>query len=276
MNQQANNDKPKGEKNVHDSARQKWGLLRKGLKSGSFCPNDVDKAKKSKFISEFDRFFVADNGKYHFTKKLSTIFEQAYSVRGTIINDDEPEPTFDRFIPKAKYIKEDNRFSPKGVEWLYLALGFPKTEDGLSKAEMCAQKECRAESANKFAICHFDYANSDADVVDLTVGDDWSWNKQRYVFRNLINNGHTEHLEDSFQKGVVFAYAKIISDELFVKIDSTEKEIAYAPFHCFAYYFQSLGYKGIIYKSTVCLGGKNLVLFDKSLASPVGKIKYIK
>ena len=83
MNQQANNDKPKGEKNVHDSARQKWGLLRKGLKSGSFCPNDVDTAKKSKFISEFDRLFVADNGKYHFTKKqlIYSLFTKEFKVK---------------------------------------------------------------------------------------------------------------------------------------------------------------------------------------------------
>lgn len=29
--------------------------------------------------------------------------------------------SYDRFMPKAEFINEDNRFSPVGVEWLYLA-----------------------------------------------------------------------------------------------------------------------------------------------------------
>lgn len=40
--------------------------------------------------------------------------------RGTILGEDE-NPDFERFIPKTEFIKEDNRFSPSGVEWLYLA-----------------------------------------------------------------------------------------------------------------------------------------------------------
>lgn len=40
-----------------------------------------------------------------------------------------------------------------------------------------------------------------------------------------------------------------------------------------AQYFLSLGYSGIMYKSTVFDKGKNLVLFNKSLVTPVGDIE---
>ena len=42
-----------------------------------------------------------------------------------------------------------------------------------------------------------------------------------------------------------------------------------------AQYFLSLGYVGIVYSSTVFPEGKNVVLFDKDAAFPVGKIKKI-
>ena len=47
-------------------------------------------------------------------------------------------PEYERFIPKKEFIKNDNRFSPPGVEWLYLALG------NESDIHQCAQAECRA------------------------------------------------------------------------------------------------------------------------------------
>ena len=45
-------------------------------------------------------------------------------------------PDYERFLPKKEFINEDNRFSPAGVEWLYLAVG-----DGNTRSE-CAKKEC--------------------------------------------------------------------------------------------------------------------------------------
>ena len=42
--------------------------------------------------------------------------------RGAVLSGNEV-PDYERFIPKKEYIKKDNRFSPPGVEWLYLALG---------------------------------------------------------------------------------------------------------------------------------------------------------
>ena len=47
---------------------------------------------------------------------------EAVSYTHLILKKDEM-PEYERFIPKKEFIKNDNRFSPPGVEWLYLALG---------------------------------------------------------------------------------------------------------------------------------------------------------
>ena len=47
----------------------------------------------------------------------------------------------------------------------------------------------------------------------------------------------------------------------------------YAPFQTMAQYYISLGYTEIIYGSTVSKTGKNIVLFDKTTAHPVGAIE---
>ena len=62
-----------------------------------------------------------------------------------------------------------------------------------------------------------------------------------------------------------------MSEQIFVPLADTEdKNIIYAPFQSMAQYYISLGYSGIMYGSTVCNVGKNIVLFDKNIASPTG------
>ena len=55
--------------------------------------------------------------------------------------------------------------------------------------------------------------------------------------------------------------------------DADDKSLMYAPFQCMAQYFLNKGYVGIKYKSTVCTGAKDIVLFDKTMATPVGPIQ---
>ena len=69
-------------------------------------------------------------------------------------------------------------------------------------------------------------------------------------------------------------YIKLLSEQIFLPLEDTDnKELLYAPFQCVAQYFLSKGYAGIKYKSTVCTGAKDIVLFDKTMAAPVGTIK---
>ena len=75
-------------------------------------------------------------------------------------------------MPKAEFINEDNRFSPVGVEWLYLAWASDK-----NLAEQCTIKECRASTGNRFGICLFEInsANKDEKIIDLTLADEMTY-----------------------------------------------------------------------------------------------------
>ncbi|MGM9552001.1 MAG: RES family NAD+ phosphorylase [Clostridia bacterium] len=208
--------------------------------------------------------------------------------RGTILNSDEV-PNFERFLPKEEFIKENNRFSPPKVEWLYLAIG-----EEWSIHE-CAQSECRAKKGDRFGFCHFQFEPQydDCKLVDLTIADDISYTE--------LNLSLEEYRQEQVKKGIkiakalgyvpemrtdekefgelltrwaVYTYAKLLSEQIFVPLDvSDNKAITYAPFQTMAQYYISLGYSGIVYGSTVCPEGKNIVLFDKHMACPEGAIE---
>lgn len=76
-------------------------------------------------------------------------YRRPYLKRGSILAETEAVD-YERFLPKAEFITQSNRFSPVGVEWLYLAVSRRET-----RAEECTIKECRASSGNRFGICTF-------------------------------------------------------------------------------------------------------------------------
>lgn len=266
-----------------------WNQLRDNLCRSEFAYNDVSKAKERTFLSVFDRLFVENKGYEIFETKLSKVFKEYHVIRGSIIKDGESMPDYERLLPKSKFITDDNRFSPKGVEWLYLALGAPKTVSGLAKAKKCSEAECQAKSGVNFAICSFDIKpEHDAKIIDLTVGNEWTYEKLQNdlekAARRIVRKETQKYLESfskpsvldfipEFQKWLVYTYAKMLSEQIFVPVETDKKSLMYAPFHCIAQYFLSLGYDGIIYKSTVYGKGKNLVLFDKELVTPTGDIE---
>lgn len=75
------------------------------------------------------------------------------------------------------------------------------------------------------------------------------------------------------EKLLINTYCKLLSDYIFEPVESVDGDIMYAPFQTMAQYFKRKGYIGIIYKSTRYSGGKNLVLFDKNYAQPIGPIR---
>ena len=82
-------------------------------------------------------------------------------------------------------------------------------------------------------------------------------------------------IKEKFTRWAAYTYARLLSKQIFVPVETEDKELMYSPFQCMAQYFLSLGYAGIVYSSTVFPEGKNVVLFDKDAASPIGKIKKI-
>ena len=79
--------------------------------------------------------------------------------------------------------------------------------------------------------------------------------------------------KEEFAKWFSYTDAKLISEQLFLPVESGEEKYMYAPFQCLAQYFKSLGYVGILYSSTVYPKAKNIVLFDKTMGIPTGDIK---
>ena len=208
--------------------------------------------------------------------------------RGAILKNDEV-PNYERFLPKEEYIKEDNRFSPPHVEWLYLAIG----DD--NDIHECAQAECRVKKGNRFGFCHFqlDAKYNECKLVDLTIADDVSYAELNAALEEYgqaqVKKGikiakalgfvpkmstNKKEFEELFTRWGVYTYTKLLSEQIFEPLNVCDnKAIAYAPFQTMAQYYISLGYSGIVYGSTVCPVGKNIVLFDKHMACPVGTIE---
>lgn len=274
-------------KNSERAIRNTWNEFRECLANGSFSYNEIEKAKKQTFLKVYDELFHKHSGIEHKTIALKDLTGKLIG-RGTILKTDEV-PDYERFLPKEEYIKEDNRFSPPRVEWLYLAIG----DD--NDIHECAQAECRAKKGNRFGFCHFQFDSEydECKLVDLTIADDVSYAELNadleeygqaqvkkgikiakalgFVPRMKINK---KEFEELFTRWSVYTYTKLLSEQVFEPLAGCDnKAITYAPFQTMAQYYISLGYSGIVYGSTVCPVGKNIVLFDKQMACPVGIIE---
>ena len=267
--------------------RKTWSEFRDALAKGIFTYNEVEKAKRCTFLKVYDDLFHQHSGIEHKTIKIKDL-EGLLVGRGTIL-DEKEEPYYERFIPKKEFIKKDNRFSPPKVEWLYLALG---NESDIHK---CSQAECRAEKGNRFGFCHFSFNDISLvlNLVDLTIADDISCEElnsklEEYGQKQLKNgikaamalgyipkyNVNVDEFKKLFTKWGVYTHTKLLSEQIFEPLNDTDdKTLMYAPFQSMAQYYISLGYSGIIYGSTVSSVGRNIVLFDKNVAHPIGTIE---
>lgn len=279
--------------NTEKIIRETWDDFRNTLARGELSYDEIDRAKEQVFLHQLDDYFEQHDGKRYFTKELGQVVQsEFYLARGTVLKVDEAV-NYDRFMPISQYIKDDNRFSPPCVEWLYLACGHTGSAEQRNRnAEQCTLFECKAKEGDRFGICHFiiNSAYYNAKVVDLTIASDLTFEaindeleqygrrvqkKAAKVFRSigLIPYTDKKALEEVLTKWFAYTDAKLISEQLFLPVAEGEKKYMYAPFQCLAKYFESLGYVGIIFKSTVYPYAKNLVLFDKGMATAVGDIK---
>lgn len=264
--------------------RETWAEMRNALADGILKSDDVSKALTYKFLKQFDDAFHVNNEE-RFCKRLLKEYNGEIFVRCVRV-DNGATPSYDRFLPKSEYIKADNRFSPAGVEWLYLAWA-----GNLKNAKECAREECRIERGENIAFCEFEIVNRDAQIFDLTIADKYLYDEIDEIIREYISCAGTHIYNEicntyttkklfllikliekiSFESAKIwfaFTYMKMLSSQIFEPV-STNKAYMYAPFHCMANYFQSIGYDGIAYSSTVSDKGKNIVLFNKNDAKPV-------
>ena len=272
-----------------EAIKKTWSEFRNALAKGKFSFDQVSKAKEYTFLKVYDDLFHQHSGIVHNTILIKDL--DGLSIgRGTILREKEV-PNYERFIPKKEFITKDNRFSPQGVEWLYLALG--NEED----IHVCSQAECRVKKGDRFGFCHFKFNETcfDLKLVDLTIANDISFEElnsklEQYRRKQVIRtskvakalgyipkfNLNKREFENILTEWAVYTYTKLLSEQIFEPLDDTDdKALMYAPFQTMAQYYISLGYSGIIYGSTVSKVGKNIVLFDKSAASPIGDIEII-
>lgn len=272
---------------IENAIHKTWSEFRDGLAQGAFTYQEVEQAKEQTFLKTYDDLFRKHSGIDQKTITIKDVKSQIIG-RGTILKEDEC-PNHDRFLPQKEYIKEDNRFSPPGIEWLYLAIGQEKD------IHRCAEAECRTKTGDRFGFCHFkfDPLYDNCKLVNLTIADDISYAELNrsleeyaqaqvkkgvrlakalgYVPKIKTNKAEFEEL---FIRWSVYTYTKLLSEQIFTPLRKTDnKSIMYAPFQTMAQYYISLGYSGIVYGSTVCSVGKNIVLFDKHMAHPVGNIE---
>ena len=134
-----------------ETMKRTWSEFGNALARKDFEYTDTDNALSVTFLRQFDGWFQGI-GKSEMTVFLSEIFNSKHVGRGTIIKPSEPRetPPYSRLLPVSKFITEDNRFSPPGIEWLYLAVG--EHQDITQKG---AEKECRAKQGERFAFCNF-------------------------------------------------------------------------------------------------------------------------
>lgn len=263
-----------------------WEEFRDALKNKEFNYDETEKAKNITFLRVLNDLFYEHKGIDIVSKSISDILSKM--GRGTILHATE-KVNYDRFLPKKQFITSANRFSPQGVEWLYLAL------DNNVSATQTAKSEIRISEGQRFGFCYFEFTE-DAKrykIVDLTIADEYEYDDfnaalEAYAQQNLekeirkakltrrmpkkkdiINKAEFEQV---FVQWSIYTYCKLLSEEIFVPLDTEDRDLAYAPFQTMATYFLSMRYSGIIYKSTVQNGGKNIVLFDKQLAYPMGEI----
>ena len=93
-----------------------WNEFRIALANKAFKYDEVDSALTTTFLKVFDDLF--SNCCAQLECSLSSFQANGYLARGTKLKALETV-SYDRFLPKAEFINEDNRFSPVGVEWLY-------------------------------------------------------------------------------------------------------------------------------------------------------------
>ena len=182
-----------------ETIQRTWEDFRSALATGVFSYNELDAAKaNTTFLKVFDDLFSHCHPFFDISAE-SILACPTTLMRAGRLRPADPEPTYSRFIPNKDYITKHNRFSPPGVEWLYLAIGDPCV------AETCALKECRAEAGELFGLCQFklneDY--SEKTLVNLTIAEDVLYedlNRQLENSADEIRNREVKKAVDSIMR----------------------------------------------------------------------------
>lgn len=262
--------------------KEVWEDFRQRLSTGEYTYEQLENAKRHNFLKTLDDALSYEENMSTIEVNFSNLRLNYIFCRATKLKDEENSDNIhlSRFLPMSEYIKDDNRFSPKGVEYLYLGCKFgisPSSRKYVDIEKVCL-KEIRSEKGDTVGICNFEIPlflhgkhirDTNYKVIDLSPWDSYSFEDIEKEFNNLDDK--LNDFKSNVNKLVFKLYMKILSSELFKEVENVDNEKKYAPFHCLSYYFKSLGFQGIIYKSTLHDHNdvKNIVLFDKYYAKPI-------
>lgn len=261
--------------------REIWEDFRQQTVAGEYNSEQLARAKEHNFLKALDDVLHYKDNISSLTIDFRTLRLCYIFCRATKLKLDENNIPLTRFLPMSEYIEDHNRFSPKGVEYLYLGCKFIALGKKYEDVEKLCLKEIDSKIGDRIGICRFEIPESlfgksvysdHYKVIDLSLFDSYS-------FDEIENEVKTSYSKDSLNKALFKLYMKLLSSEMFKKVENVRKEVEYAPFHCLSYYFKSLGFHGIIYKSRVHedITVKNIVLFDKNYANPLDyKVKECK
>lgn len=259
--------------------KRTWNCIKDDLARGNLKYDDLNKLLEYTFMKQFDDMFC--KMKSSLEVSLSGI-KYLYRAAG------EETTSYKRLVPNMEHSRL-NRFNPPGEVFIYMGIcdTKEKIDTEFNLAEKTCLEEIRAVKGQRCSLCEFlvEKSATDKKVIDISIVDQYTDNELISQLGMITFNdkeyygGNKESLKRNIEnkKGAKYeiaevlakVYMKMISDNLFIPVTNAKnKEYEYSPFHAFANYFRSKGYAGIIYKSTVCNGGKNLVLFN------VNDVKY--
>ncbi len=277
-------EKEKRKCKIKNDLNLQWEEVKLRLATGEIQYNDIEKILELNFFERFDNMLTCNIN--NTTTRLKNISSLMRFVDGDSY-DDGTIYDIQRFIPKLEY-SSLNRFNPPGEVFIYLGVSLKrdlkKIDNEVDYIMQTCIKEIRAldsKDNNVVSSLKFKYSNSNKNkkLLDLTLAD--KYKDLDDIVEEIVNLQMTEendkvgYMYNKINSLCVLLYIKLISDAIFKPIltnDESMKQYEYAPFHAFASYIKYRGYSGIIYKSTMNEGGKNVVLFDIKDVEP--DVKY--
>lgn len=215
-------------RNCVQKIRNDWTALREALKSKQLYYYETEKALQYSFLKVFDSHLELSGCQ----REVNMTFMQLRNFtlgRAAILRSGETA-TLNRFIPDRQYINSPNRFSPEGIEWLYLAIG----TDEAAVVET-TKAEIRAAAGDRFSYCPFKLSDSInyRKVIDLTVADNSTYEQLDELVDTTTHElscRARSAVRKDLEKLLINTYCKLLSDYIFEPVESVDGDIMYAPF----------------------------------------------
>lgn len=231
-----------------------WIDVQRKFREEKFEYNSINELKEEELFKWL--FQIFDNAIHHLlvnNAALKRIYRAAK----------EEKCDYSRFIPKVKFVSE-NRMNGKDKLYYYFGVSYKEVK---REAITTCLKEIRALN-DDVSICEFKLKNENSlKIIDFTVDpkvpkdNDEAEKYVRYYINKYGTNDGTAVALAKIAKSI---FGSSIAFDPINKADTSDEELLYKyiPFWTITDYLEMKGYDGLMFNSTVDVGGKNLVIFD--------------